>query len=441
MRICLIGSGYVGLVSGACLASLGNTVTIIDKDKNKISSLKKGKIPFYEPNLQELVQQEILSQRLSFKSSYQRIEKNDIFFLCVDTPSDLNGSANLNNLMLAFNKVINQVLSDAIIVIKSTVPMGTTSLLQSKANQFIKAHKKSFKIYLCSNPEFLKEGAAINDFLRPDRIIIGASHSYPKEVLSKLYKPLNRKNNKLITMSAESAELSKYGSNAFLATKISFINEIAKLCDLSRANIHDVRRGIGSDKRIGEEFLYAGLGFGGSCFPKDLSALNKILIDSGTHISLIRRVQEINDLQIDYFFKKIKGFLLKKYQSINSKPSILIWGLSFKPGTDDIRESLAIKLIKRFLKENYKVNAYDPQAVGNSKLLFKSQRNLVFLKDKYQNISSNDILIICTEWKEFWEPDLNKISKLKLKTIFDGRNILNKKNLKKEKISYYGIGS
>ena len=319
---------------------------------------------------------------------------------------------------------------------KSTVPLGTNKRVIHKLKKALVKHQKDIEVLICSNPEFLKEGSAVNDFLRPERIVIGADSSKTFKLMRRLYKPLNRKTNKIIEMTIESAELTKYASNAFLATKISFINQIAKIAEVSNANIHEIRKGMGSDSRIGKDFLYAGLGYGGSCFPKDIKALieteKKLNIDS----TFFKEVNKINDSMVKNLEEKIKKFYVDS--SLRTK-TIMIWGISFKPNTDDVRDSVAIKFAKSISKKFKRIYMYDPMVQSLPEALAETS-NIHILKNQYTNIQECDALVICTEWKEFWDPDMKTISALKDSVIFDGRNILDAMNIESNGIKYYGIG-
>ena len=433
MNITIIGSGYVGLVTGACLADLGHKITCIDNDQKKLRILRNSQIPFYEPQLEELVKRSTKNKRLNFSSSFKIGCLNQIIFLCVDTPLGKDGSPNLTNL----NKVVKllgaSIRSDTLIITKSTIPIGTNKKILLRLNQLVKHQSK---LDICSNPEFLKEGSAVNDFMRPDRIIIGAEDQEVFNKMALLYAPINRKSNKIIEMSLESAELTKYAANAFLATKISFINKIAQVAEGVGANIHEVRQGIGADSRIGKEFLYAGLGFGGSCFPKDISALIEVEKNLGIRNSILQLTKKANDDQLTFFIKKIKKF----YKQELKHKKLMIWGLSFKPNTDDVRDSIAIKLIQTLATQVKELKLFDPAAMPNAKLALKPIKNIVFMKHQYDAIEQCDALIICTEWKAFWDPESALIESLRDKVIFDGRNILNSQEISKLDIQYHGIG-
>jgi UDPglucose 6-dehydrogenase len=435
MNIAILGTGYVGLVTGACLADLGNNVLCIDSNTTKINGLKKSRMPFYEAGLEEIVSRNLKSSRLSFSSSYKNISSCELIFFCIDTPRGRNGKPDLSNLNQAIDTLALNLNISTTVVMKSTVPIGTNKKVIEKFKKSFTKYKKDIEISICSNPEFLKEGSAVTDFLRPERIVVGAESLKTFKLMRHLYKPLNRKANKIIEMSLESAELTKYASNAFLATKISFINQIAKLAEVSNANIHEIRRGIGSDSRIGKDFLYAGLGFGGSCFPKDISALIETEKQFGLDSSFFREVKKINHSMV----KNLETKITKFYKSSLKTKTILIWGLSFKPNTDDVRNSVAIKFVNSISRKVKKVYVYDPMVRNLPNDLMKNS-NVVALDNQYQKISECHSLVICTEWKEFWDPDIEIISSLRDRVIFDGRNILDYEHIENQGIKYYGIG-
>ena len=433
MRITIVGSGYVGLVTGACLAELGNKVTCIDIDKARIAKLARGIAPFHEPGLNGMLKNAISRNCIHFTSSYKKgLLQSDAIFVCVGTPSKKNGAPNLEYVSNVFISLAKNIGDHGVIFIKSTVPIGTNKKMQS----LFKKYNKNPEIKFASNPEFLKEGDAINDFKKPDRIIIGADDSTVQQIAKKIYKPFNRQTNRMIYTNIESAELIKYAANSFLATKISFINEIARLCEKTNANIDEVRQGMGSDPRIGSQFLYPGLGYGGSCFPKDVQGLIRAFSANNLDANIVQAAEKSNDAQLQFFIDKIK----KSTNSSLRKSNILLWGLSFKPETDDIRESLAIKLIKAISSQVKNLYLYDPVAIPNSKLELKGIKNIDYLQDKYSKIEECNFLVICTEWREFWDPDISKLQKLKNKQIFDGRNILDQQLMLDANIQYNGIG-
>lgn len=438
MNITVIGSGYVGLVSAACFADLGNHVTCLDQDKSKIQSLNKGKIPFYEPGLASIVTKNISSNNLSFTSSYkQAITFSNVIFICVGTPQNNNGRPNLKYLISCINTIINQYKKEKTdrylhLFIKSTIAPGTIKKINAK----IEDQGLENRLLISSNPEFLKEGDAINDFLKPDRIVIGSHNAESIKIAKTLYRPICWKSNRVQIVTPESAEIIKYASNAFLATKISFINEIARLSDAVGADIEEIRKGIGADERINPNFLYAGLGFGGSCFPKDVSGLVHTFKEFKIDSQIARATLETNKEQTNYFVKKIQSYYGTNTQNIQ----LAIWGLSFKPNTDDIRESKAIELIKRLSSKVKFLMLYDPIAANNAKNELMKLKNIKFHKSAKSALRNSDGLILCTEWKEFWSPSLKDLSLLKNKVIFDGRNIMDKDLLIHNGFKYFGIG-
>ena len=434
MKITIIGTGYVGLVSGACFAELGHEVICLDINPKIIAQLKKAKAPFFEPGLNRLIEQNILKKRLKFSTSYFTGCKNNIFFICVDTPDDGAGSPDLKSLNSVLATLKDKIKKDAVLVLKSTLPIGTNKrIAESMDKHFL---SKNINIDVCSNPEFLKEGSAVKDFMYPDRIILGTPNKFSKLLLTKIYKPLKLASNSFFYMSVESAELTKYASNTFLATKISFMNEVAQIAEKTGANIHEVRAGMGADKRIGSHFLYAGLGFGGSCFQKDMKALISFEKKNKIKNSIIAEALKINQNQVKLFLNKIKS---NAGPNLKNK-SFIIWGLSFKPNTDDIRDSIAIELIKLLSPNVKQLYLFDPKVTSDSLNYLNQYQNIQFLNTKYENFSSAHGLIICTEWDDFKSPKVQELKKLKDRIIFDGRNILDSKILKENNLSYIGIG-
>lgn len=435
MNITVIGTGYVGLVSGVCLADIGHNVTCLDTNKKVIEKLNRGKVPYYEPLLSDMIKKNIKKAKLTFSSSYKNSTKDvNIFFICVGTPENKDGSSNLDYVFSVAKSLASNISSDSVIFVKSTVPVGTNELIQKQINKY---KKKGIKIEVASNPEFLKEGDAVKDFMQPDRIIIGTSDKDIEKLAHQIYKPLISKVSSLMTMPIKAAELTKYAANSFLATKISFINEISLLSERLGIDIDDIKDGIGSDPRIGDKFLNAGLGFGGSCFPKDVSSLINMYKKNKLDSYLLSSVKDVNLNQKNNFLKKIK----MHFKNSNFKDkSFMIWGLSFKPETDDIRESVGIKLAKDLSKQVKKLYLYDPIAMENAKQELKKFTNIEFIKSEYTKIKDCDALILCTEWKQFINPDVKILKKLKGRVIFDGRNCLNKDTFIKNNIKYIGIG-
>jgi len=437
MNITIIGCGYVGLVSGTCLSDIGHNVICIDINKNKINSLKKGIIPIYEDGLEKMIAFNTKKKRLSFTTSYKEaISHSDIIFLCVDTPSNKDGTADLTSIKNTCVSISKHMTSNKIIVEKSSVPVGTSDMIYKIISTNLRKNNKKLNFDVVSNPEFLKEGSAIIDFMKPDRIIIGIDDIKLKPIFDEIYLPFNRKFDKIQYMDIKSAELTKYAANAMLATKISFINEIANIADKLGVDIENIRKGIGADKRIGTEFLYPGCGYGGSCFPKDIKALISTSKANKYNAKLLRSVDEVNDAQKEILSQKISSHFKNKL----SGKTFGVWGLAFKPNTDDVRFAPSINLIDYLLANQAIVNAYDPIASIKKSLKHKS-RNYKEVSTAIKAIKSADGLIICTEWKEFWSLDIKLFLKyMKQPTIFDGRNIFSPQKMRDSGIIYYGIG-
>ena len=390
MKITIVGTGYVGLVTAACFSDLGHKVTCVDVNNEKIDSLNNGDIPFYEPGLKELVERNSKNNSLKFTSSYSDgCKGSEVFFICVDTPDDGTGKPNLTNLNKVIDTLLNHIEKDCVVVTKSTVPIGTNALIQREFESRNKSSK--CKINVCSNPEFLKEGSAVQDFMRPDRIIVGTDSEYVMSVMTNLYERLNRQSNKLIFMSIPSAELTKYAANSFLATKISFVNELSHVAEKIGANMHEIRLGIGTDPRIGNQFLYAGLGYGGSCFPKDVAALLSAQEDLGLRKGILQETINVNNHQVDFFVDKI----LKEFENDLSNKTLTIWGLSFKPDTDDLREAVSLKIIRKIVSKVKKLNLYDPICNKLAAAKLKNIKNIEFYDEKYEALQSSNALIIC----------------------------------------------
>ncbi len=426
MEIAVVGTGYVGLVVGACLADLGNRVICVDVDEKKIEMLKRGESPIYEPGLDELLERNIGKQRLSFTTDIERaVKESSIIFIAVGTPQGKNGKADLKYVKQAAESIGKAMNGEKIIVNKSTVPIGTGKMVEKIIGQHFKG-----KFHVVSNPEFLREGSAINDFLQPDRIVIGNSDKKAAKKMEELYRPLNAK---ILFTDVESAELIKYASNAFLATKISFINEIAKLCDKVKADVQMVAKGVGLDKRIGPYFLRAGCGWGGSCFPKDVSALIEIGKQFGVEFLIPKAAEEVNKQQKFLPVKKAEKLL----GSLKGK-TITVLGLAFKPGTDDMREAPSIEIIRELLKKGAKVNAFDPIAEKEARKIFPS---INYFDSVYSALEDSDAVLLITEWNEFKEMDFENVKKTMNKPIIiDGRNIYDRKTLEKAGFKYEGIG-
>jgi UDPglucose 6-dehydrogenase len=431
MKISIIGTGYVGLVQGACFADTGNDVICMDIDEKKINNLKKGIMPIYEPGLGELATKNAQEGRLDYTTSLKTaVQKSDIIFLCLPTPPSEDGSADLSHVLSTAEEMGAYINAEKIVVSKSTVPVGTVDRIKGIL-------KKSSKhaVEVVSNPEFLKEGSALQDSLKPDRIVIGTRNKKVASVLQELYEPFVRTGNPILVMDERSSEMTKYAANAFLATKISFMNELANLCEEAGDDIDSVRRGIGSDSRIGKQFLFAGVGYGGSCFPKDVKALVKTAQEFGRELTILKAVDAVNTKQKRVLLAKLK----RLYPGGVKGKRIAIWGLSYKPQTDDIREAPALVMIEELLAAGAKVQAHDPIAISSVKTVF--DRKLEFFENAYDALNDADALLVVTEWNEFRNPDFSKMKKLMRKpVILDGRNIYDPKEMKEKGFEYYCIG-
>ncbi|MFN8369383.1 MAG: UDP-glucose/GDP-mannose dehydrogenase family protein [Bacteriovoracaceae bacterium] len=433
LNVSVIGTGYVGLVTGTCFADMGYIVTCIDIDEKKIQKLKQGKSPIYEPGLNELLERNIEAKRLLFSTNYDSVKTAQVIFLAVGTPSQENGEADLSYLIKASESVGKNLSDDAIVVIKSTVPVGT----HKKVDDALRKNTTK-RYHVVNNPEFLKEGSAIDDFMRPDRVVIGFTDPYGAQIMQELYEPLVRQGNPIYLMSNVSAEMTKYAANCFLATKISFINEIAKLCDLTGADIEEVRKGMISDKRIGHHFLYPGPGYGGSCFPKDVRALMTTSKQFGLTLKIVEAVEQVNEEQKQYVFGKI----IKHFKNDLKGKKFGFWGVAFKPKTDDIRESPAIVLAENIIKHGGKIQFYDPIAAENFKDHMKGHSDQIeSYNNKYDALNGCDALVLMTEWPEFRAPDFHEISeRLKGKNIFDARNIYPTEKVLEHGFKYFAVG-
>ena len=430
MNIAVVGTGYVGLVTGTCFAETGNNVICVDINKEKVKTMQSGVIPIYEPHLDGLFQRNTKSKRLSFTTNLKEaVDKSVVIFLALPTPPDEDGSADLSHILAAANDIGRLIKEYKVVINKSTVPVGTAELVKKA---IAKNCKSDFDVV--SNPEFLREGFAVDDFMKPDRVVVGTSSERAMKVMEDLYKPFVRQGNPILFMDEKSSELTKYAANSFLATKISFMNEIANLCEKVGADVDKVRMGIGSDDRIGKRFLFAGIGYGGSCFPKDVQALAKSSDDNKYDFKILKSVMGVNKRQRELFLSKIK----KQIKSLKGK-KIAVWGLAFKPDTDDIREAPALFLINALLKAGAKVFAYDPEAMNNVKKELGEKIN--FGNDHYEVLKGADALVICTEWSVFRTPDFDKMKILmKGKVIFDGRNLYSKEQMKELGFTYSSIG-
>jgi UDPglucose 6-dehydrogenase len=430
MKITVVGTGYVGLVTGTCLAETGNHVCCVDIDERKVNKLKNGQITIYEPGLEKLFERNLKEDRLSFTTSLkQGLEEAEIVFLALPTPPGEDGSADLQYVLGVANEIGKLLTDYKIIIDKSTVPVGTAKKVK---DAIAKNYKGEFDVV--SNPEFLREGVAVDDFLKPDRIVIGTTSERAKEKLTELYAPYVRQGNPIIFMDERSAELTKYAANAFLATKISFMNEIAQMCERLGADVDMVRRGIGSDERIGKRFLFPGIGYGGSCFPKDVKALMHSAKEVRYEFKILDAVTEVNEKQKSHLVVKIQRY----FGDITGK-KFALWGLAFKPNTDDIREAPALEIIEELLNAGASVATFDPEAMNNVKTIFGDK--ITFCETPYDCLQNADALIIATEWNEFRTPDFDKIlSGLKEPVIFDGRNVFDVAAMEKKGFHYESIG-
>jgi len=431
MNITVIGTGYVGLVTGTCLSDMGNNVTCVDVNEEKVREMKNGKVPIYEPNLEELFHKNIAGERLHFTTNLKEAIKNTtIIFLALPTPQGEDGSADLSYVEAVAHELGKMMSEYKIIVNKSTVPVGTSD----RVKEIVSSHTK-IDFDVVSNPEFLREGYAVKDFMEPQRIIIGSKSEKVKEILSKLYKPFINTNRPIIYMDERSSELTKYASNTFLATKITFMNEVANLCEKIGADVDMVRKGMGSDERIGNRFLYPGIGYGGSCFPKDVNALVKSSDEAAYDFKILKSVLDINKDQKKSLIPKVTKYF---NQELSGK-KIAVWGLAFKPNTDDIREAPAIDVINELLLKDAQISAYDPEAMPNIKKLYG---NKIFLaSNAYDALKDADCLLICTEWSEFKSPSFDKMKSLMNKsTIFDGRNIFDLEVMQNNGFHYESVG-
>ncbi len=436
MKIAVIGTGYVGLVTGTCFAETGVNVVCVDTDQKKVGLLKAGKVPIFEPGLEPMLIRNIKKGRLAFSDDIAySIDGAEVIFIAVGTPPGEDGSADLKH-VLAVAADIGKFLKHYVVVAtKSTVPVGTAEKVRKAIQSGLDKRLSSITFDVASNPEFLKEGSAVEDFLKPQRIIIGVDNEKTGEIMKKLYMPFLLNNRLVLFMDIPSAELTKYAANAMLATRISFINEIANLCEILGADINHVRKGIGSDSRIGNRFIYPGSGYGGSCFPKDVKAIMKTASDNGYELKVITAVEKANDYQKKVIYNKIDSFFNKDIKN----RIIAVWGLSFKPQTDDIRESSAIYLIERLLKAGAKVRAYDPAAMEETRKEIGTK--IFYAADQYDALTGADALALMTEWPEFHLPDFRKVAELmKGKVIFDGRNIYDPEEIRKFGFKYFGIG-
>lgn len=431
MKIAIVGTGYVGLVTGTCLAETGNDVICVDIDKEKVDKLKKNIMPIYEPDLDTMFERNVEEGRLSFTTNLEEAaEKSDIIFLALPTPPGEDGSADLSYILNVADQLGKIIKEYKVIVNKSTVPVGTADKVRDAIS---KNTKVSFDVV--SNPEFLREGLAVDDFMKPDRIVIGTKSEKARKIMEELFAPYVRQGNPILFMDERSSELTKYASNSYLATRITFMNEIANICERLGADVDLVRIGMGNDSRIGKRFLFPGIGYGGSCFPKDVSALHKSAKEYGYDFDILDSVMRVNEIQKTIIVPKIKEFFNNNLKG----KKIALWGLAFKPDTDDIREAPALYIIDKLLNEGATITAYDPEAMSNVKKLLGDK--IEFANDNYEALKGADALVIATEWSVFRTPDFKKIaSNMKSKVIFDGRNLYDLKHMEELGFYYSSIG-
>ncbi|MDC0996081.1 UDP-glucose/GDP-mannose dehydrogenase family protein [Pseudomonadales bacterium] len=439
MRITIIGTGYVGLVTGACFAEMGNKVTCVDIDELKLTKLREGVVPIHEPGLEELIVRNAATGLLDFSSKLEgSLNQSQVIFIAVGTPPNEDGSADLSHVLTVAREIGEKLTEPAIIVDKSTVPVGTADKVAAAISQQLKNRELDIDFDVVSNPEFLKEGAAIADFMSPDRIVIGASKENSFKVMSELYAAFSRNHDKIQTMGVRDAEMTKYAANAMLATKISFMNEIALVCEKYEVDVENVRRGIGSDSRIGYSFIYPGAGYGGSCFPKDIRALVSMAAAQGVDAHLFAAVEKRNQAQKSVLLKKIAD----RFGHDLTGKKLAIWGLAFKPETDDVREASALVMIHGLLARNATIAAFDPEAIETTKIELSDLADKPqYAEDMYEAVVGADALVVMTEWKQFRQPDFSRLAiELKGKVIFDGRNIYDPAVVAMHGMDYIGIG-
>lgn len=436
MKITIVGTGYVGLVTGTCFSEVGIDVTCIDIDEKKIDGLKNGIMPIYEPGLEPMVKTNLEKGRLHFSTNLKdSIDDSEAAFIAVGTPPGEDGSADLKYVLAVAREIGRHMTDYLVVVTKSTVPVGTAKKVKEAVQDELNKRGSDLKFDVASNPEFLKEGAAIQDFLKPDRIVVGVESEMARKIMEKLYKPFLLNGHPTIFMDVPSAEMTKYAANSMLATKISFMNDIANLCEIVGADVNMVRKGIGSDTRIGTKFIYPGVGYGGSCFPKDVKALIKTADQNGYSMKVLKAVEDVNDAQKSVMVTKVK----KHFGNDLSGMTFGIWGLSFKPKTDDMREAPSIVIINQLLEAGAKVKAFDPVAMEEAHRDLGD--SITYSKDEYDALVDADALLLVTEWPEFRVPNFNVVGKLlKNKVVFDGRNIYDREELREMGYTYYGIG-
>ncbi len=434
MNIAVVGTGYVGLVAGACFAEMGNEVVCVDVNSKKVTALQNGEVPIFEPGLEDLVRSNAKSGRLTFTNSlHDAVQVSDVIFIAVGTPQDEDGSADLTYVLAVANGIGECMNAPKVVVDKSTVPVGTADLVKAAIEKVAK-----YPVEVVSNPEFLKEGAAIDDFMRPDRVVVGVASEHAANVMRELYRPFVRTNNPILIMDIRSAEMTKYAANTMLALRVSFMNEIANLCEGAGADINKVRVGIGTDSRIGMSFIFPGIGYGGSCFPKDVQALIKTGKDHGIDLKIARSVEDVNKSQKMLMVRKI----IEHYRSEDlAGKTFAVWGLAFKPKTDDVREAPALTICSELVKRGARVRVYDPEANDTFREKFGAHSNLECVKDNYEALKGADALIVCTEWNAFRQPNFKLIKQELVKpVVFDGRNIYDIADMRSYGFTYYSVG-
>jgi UDPglucose 6-dehydrogenase len=438
MKISVIGTGYVGLVTGACLADVGNDVLCVDIDASKVERLRRGEIPIHEPGLEAVVARGVEAQRLAFTTSYDdAVAHADLVFIAVGTPSGEDGSADLSHVLSCARELGRRIARDTLVVVKSTVPVGTGDQVRAALRAELERRGTPVRVATASNPEFLKEGFAVDDFMKPDRIVVGVDDPHSTDVLRQLYAPFNRNRDRLVVMDVRSAEFTKYAANCMLAVRISFMNEMANLADRLGVDIEQVRHGIGSDSRIGPHFLYAGAGFGGSCFPKDLRAMIHTAQAAGEPARLLQTTTEVNLRQRGVLAEKIESFFEGRLQG----RCIALWGLAFKANTDDMREASSLAIIERLTRAGARVRAYDPVALDNARRALGANARVELLPSARAALDGADVLAVVTEWLEFRSPDFAHLAQaLKARAVFDGRNLYDPAAVRAAGLAYYGIG-
>ncbi|PWL39143.1 UDP-glucose 6-dehydrogenase [Flagellimonas aquimarina] len=440
MKITIVGTGYVGLVTGTCFAEMGNNVTCVDIDEQKIENLKRGIVPIYEPGLEAMVKRNVANKTLHFHTKLKDcLDKCNMAFIAVGTPMGEDGSADLQYVLQVATEIGKHMTTPLIVVDKSTVPVGTADKVKAAIDKELKKRGQEIEFHVVSNPEFLKEGDAISDFMKPDRVVVGTEDKQTAEAMRRLYAPFFRSSmDRMLVMDVRSAEMTKYVANAMLATKISFMNEVSNICELVGADVNKVRVGIGSDSRIGYSFIYPGSGYGGSCFPKDVKALKKTAEQEGYDAQLLNAVEDVNDRQKFVIANKV----IAHYGEDLSNKTFAIWGLSFKPGTDDMREAPSIYIIKKLASMGAKIKAYDPKAIHEAQSHYlKDVEGISYTNTKYEALQGADAMLLLTEWKEFRSPDFIEIqNSLQAPVIFDGRNQFDGSRLQELGFTYYQIG-